>query len=95
MSEVRTGVGLTPLSPAELLRALLLNEVDPGVVPNIVIGPATADQQAAGVAQIVDVGKAKVERYVPLIWPKHQIRCLAPTLSQADQIGRASCRERV
>lgn len=80
----------TPLSPAELLRIILLNEVDARIVrgsPPVIVGPATNEQQQAGVVSVTDSGPLRAERYIPVVYPRLQIRCMAHAIDVSDRIG--------
>jgi hypothetical protein len=60
----------------------------PDIAPGgVVVGPATDAQQQAGVVSLMGAGLPVVERYLPLQWLRVQVRCLAPTLEEADKIS--------
>ena len=76
------------ISPAELLADTLNRLAVPGFAPaGAVVGPASDAQQQAGVVEMVEAGLPTVERYAPIQWMRAQLRCLAPTLSEADTIA--------
>jgi len=78
-----------PVSPAELLMVIVNNEVDRTLIPaGAVVGQATDAQQQAGVVAIVASGDGRPEMYAPILWPRLQMRCVAPTLSHTDRMGR-------
>lgn len=69
---------------------VLLNEVDTRLVkgqPPVVVGPATNEQQQAGVISVTDSGPLRSERYIPVVYPRLQIRCMAHDVSVSDRIG--------
>lgn len=76
------------ISPAEIFQSVLYNITDRAVVPHVVVGPASHDQQQAGVLSVMDAGAEAVEHYLPLVRPRFQIRCIAPTLERCEAIGR-------
>jgi len=77
------------ISPAELTADLLNRLGPPGFAPSgAIVGPANDAQQQAGVASIVAAGLPVVDKYSPIQWCRAQVRCLAPTLDQADTISQ-------
>ena len=79
----------SPISPAELVADVLQRLGRPDIAPmGVVVGPATNAQQQGGVVQMSQAGLPAVERYVPAQWMRCQIRCLAGTLEEADQIAQ-------
>ena len=87
-------VGRTEISPAELVRDVLVRLGWPDVAPGgVVVGPATDAQQQLGVVSIVQAGLPQIEDYSPLQWMRAQVRCLAGTLDAADRISFAVQRE--
>lgn len=84
-----TDFGMEEISPAELIRDVLVRLSDPEIAPGgIVVGPANDSQQQAGVVSIVDAGMPTVELYTPVISVRTQVRCLAGTLDMSDRIVR-------
>lgn len=82
------------ISPAELVADIINRLGVPGEIPaGAVVGPANHDQQQAGVASIMAGGLPTIEKYTPLQWHRTQIRCLAPTLAEADRISQAVFRQ--
>lgn len=79
---------IQPISPSELLKVIMDDELDPEIVPNVVVGGADNDQQDAGVVSLMDAGTQKPELYTKLLWVRSQIRCLHPDLATVDVIGR-------
>lgn len=79
---------VSEISPAELVRDMLVRLGEPDFVPGgIVVGPLTDEQQQAGALGITQAGLPTVEKYTPIIWMRCQVRCMAPTLEQADRLG--------
>lgn len=78
----------TVVSPAELLNGFINTYADKAIVPaGSVVGGADDNEQQAGVISIMDAGNTKQEMYAPLLWKRCQLRCLAPSLMEADRIG--------
>lgn len=76
------------ISPAELAGDILRRLGPPGLAPaGVVTGPANDDQQQRGVISIMQAGLPTIELYTPVQWMRCQIRCLAGTLAEADQIS--------
>jgi hypothetical protein len=76
------------ISPAELVKDILDRLCLPGIAPaGIIVGPATDEQQQAGVVQIMQAGLPVVELYVPVQHMRCQLRCLTGQLGQADTIS--------
>lgn len=76
------------VSPAELLMGFINTHADPSVVPaGAVVGGADDLQQQQGVVALMDAGDAGSELYAPLIKKRVQVRCVGPTLAEADAIG--------
>jgi len=75
-------------SPAEVFTSVVRAYTDPTVVPYVVTGPLSNDQQRAGGISIMDSGAGRQELYVPLIHPRMQLRCVAPSLEEVERIGR-------
>lgn len=79
---------LQPVSPAEILRVVLLDERDASIVPHVVVGGADDVQQNDGCCSIMDAGASKEELYVSLLWMRAQLRCVGPDLATVDVMGR-------
>lgn len=77
-----------PISPAELFRNVVLEYTSRSIVPNVVVGGLSHLEQTNGGVAIMDAGQGEVEMYLPLIRPRLQLRCVAPTLAQVDVITR-------
>lgn len=75
------------LSPAEVFMDVVARVTQRDIVPHVIVGPADHHQQQGGVASIMDAGKEGIEPYLPLVKPRFQIRCIAPTLSRCEFIG--------
>lgn len=75
------------LSPAEVMLDIVLSRTDRDVVPHVVVGKASHEQQQAGVVTLVDAGRGREELYAPLVRPRIQIRCLAPTMAESDALA--------
>ena len=67
---------------------LVTSRTDREIAPHVVVGKASHEQQQAGVVTLVDAGQGREELYLPLIRPRFQIRCLAPTTAEADEIAQ-------
>lgn len=79
---------MNEVSPAELLKVYIDDRADTSVVPaGAVVGGADDNEQQQGVISIMDGGSSKQELYAPLLNERLQLRCLAPTLYEADRIG--------
>lgn len=76
-------------SPIEVFRGLAQTRLDPAIVApaSIAVGPLNDAQQDAGGISIVDAGQGNAEVYLPLIRPRFQMRCVAPTLARCEEIG--------
>jgi hypothetical protein len=72
-------------SPAELMLDVLTVAA---IGAEIVVGPANDAQQQSGAVSIVDAGLPITEAYLPIVWVRTQLRCLAGDLSTADVIAR-------
>ena len=75
------------ISPVEIFMHLLIGISDRDVVPHVIVGPASHDEQQEGVASIMDASNEGIELYAPLVKPRFQVRCIGPTLSQSEEIG--------
>jgi hypothetical protein len=78
---------LIPLSPPELLLCLLERDVEQAICSNVIVGPATQDQQQAGVISITPAGLSTISDHMPLKWVRLQVRCIHHQLAAAEQIG--------
>jgi hypothetical protein len=58
------------------------------ICPHVVVGGLSQDEQAAGGVALMDAGNGTVEKYVPLLRPRIQLRCIAPSLAQVEVITR-------
>lgn len=76
------------ISPIEVFKALLEAYVDNSLVPNVVVGGLSHDQQAAGGVAIMDAGLGETEPELPLIRPRMQLRCIGPSLDVTERISR-------
>lgn len=77
------------ISPSELLKEFLESHLPTALAPGGVgVGPMFDDQIKEGCVSLMDAGMPQTEPYLPLVWVRGQIRCLAPTLDQTDRIGR-------
>jgi hypothetical protein len=75
-------------SPAEVFRDICTTYLDPSIVKAIAVGPLSEHEQLSGGISIMDAGSGADELYLPLIHPRFQIRCVAPTLERCELIGR-------
>jgi hypothetical protein len=75
------------ISPAEVFMVALRGLVDSTTVPHVVVGPLSFLQQQAGGVSLMDSGEVRSET-LPLVRPRLQVRCIAPTLGQCEVIGR-------
>lgn len=55
---------------------------------NIVIGPASSGEAQEGAVGVVPSGLADVERYVPTVKQNLTIRAYAPSVTEAEELGR-------
>lgn len=86
MTPISEGI---PVSPIELLKELGNRELVPDlIVHGFIVGPADDKQQQEGVISMVDAGMPKVEKYVPVVWIRAQLRCIAGSLSDAERAAR-------
>lgn len=76
-----------PISPSELLRTFMIQELDSDIVEHIVVGPAQDFEQQAGSISILDMGMPQPEIYLDLARVRHQIRVNGPSMSRADEIA--------
>ena len=79
---------LFPISPAELMKELIRTKTDAGIVPHVVVGPLSEEQQREGGLSIVTAGTAAEELYLPLIRPRIQIRCVGGSLGKSELMAR-------
>ena len=83
-----TTASVYPISPAEMMKWVLEQYTSRDVVPNIVVGGLSQTEQAEGGVALMDAGMGEPEKYLPLIRPRMQLRCIAPSLAQVDAITR-------
>lgn len=82
------------LSPAELMQDFLRRWCDPDLAPGgIYVGPLNDAVQQAGGISVVAGGLPSVDKYTPTQWLRAQVRCLAPTLEQADRMAQGVMRD--
>jgi hypothetical protein len=80
--------GEDTVSPAELLCGFINDNASAAVVPGgAVVGGADDTQQQEGVVALMDAGDAEAELYAPIVKKRVQVRCVGPTLAEADAIG--------
>jgi len=85
----RTSGMAAPVSPSELLKSVLDQELPSELIPQgVVIGSASDAQIQGGCISLMDAGQPQREAYLPLVSVRAQIRCLAPTLDHIDRIAR-------
>ena len=85
----RTGGAAAPVSPSELLKSVLDQELPSELISGgVVIGSASDAQIQSGCISLMDAGQPQREAYLPLVSVRAQIRCLAPTLEHIDRIAR-------
>jgi hypothetical protein len=77
-----------PLSPVELLKDYLVDEIGHEVPGGIVVGPLSDEQQQKGGISVMAAGLPKREKYVPVMWQRLQLRVIAPSLDIADAIAQ-------
>ena len=78
-----------PVSPTELLKSILDQEIPTELIPGgVIVGSCTDAAIQAGCVSLMDAGQPRRERYLPLVSVRAQIRCLAPTLDHIDRIAR-------
>lgn len=76
------------VSPSELLMSFLNDTMSADVIPGgAVVGGATDKAQQEGCVSIMDAGNQKNELYAPLLWKRCQVRCMAGSLAEVDDIG--------
>jgi hypothetical protein len=75
-------------SPAEVMLDITRRITSEDVIPWIVVGPLSEEQQMAGGVSIMDAGQGQPENYLPLTRPRMQLRCIGPTLTRSEQIGQ-------
>jgi hypothetical protein len=74
-------------SAAELVLAWTEPRYSTDLVPaGLVVGPADHDEQQRGVVSIVSAGRTRPDQ-TNLYWARVQLRCIAPSLDEADRIG--------
>jgi hypothetical protein len=75
-------------SPVEVFKDVVRNAVVEEDVPFVKVGPLSPDEQRAGAVSVMDAGSGADEMYLPLIHPRFQLRCIAPTLESCERLGR-------
>ncbi len=65
----------------------VINRVGTFTAPAIV-GPASDEQQQAGVYSVMAAGLPVPDLYSPIQWSRIQIRCLGPTLDVVDTMSQ-------
>jgi hypothetical protein len=78
-----------PLQPASLFQSLIEADLN-GSSPagGVIVGPVNQDQITAGCIRITQLGEAKEERYVPVLYARLEIRVLAPSLATVDELAQ-------
>lgn len=86
----RAGGIPAPISPSELLKSIIEQEIPSELIPGgVAVGPVSDSQIQSGCISIMDAGQPLHERDLPLVRVRSQIRCLAPPLAHVDRIARA------
>ena len=79
----------TEFSPLEVFGAfvqtILGAEVPAG---GVVVGPATKEQQAAGVVCVMPTGTWRNDTSSLVVWQRLNVRCIAPSFADAESIGQ-------
>lgn len=77
------------VSPSELLKDFIEQYADKEVIPGgVVVGGADDEQQQKGCVALMDAGNTENETGdAPLLWKRCQVRGVAGSLAQADEIG--------
>lgn len=78
---------VVPVSPLELAIAIVEGAVERSICPNVCGGPAELAWQQEGVCSLTDAGASQTNPHMPVIWRRIQCRCVAHTMSHAEQIG--------
>lgn len=76
-----------PFSPAEVVADLLTRYGRAAATYDVVVGPTTHEQKQAGVISLMAAGLPQIEKYVPLMWHRSQVRCFGGDLATADTIA--------
>ena len=75
-------------SPVEVFADVIRSLTDRDIVKHVVVGPANHVEQQEGVISILDAGVGRQELYLPLVYPRMQLRCIAPSMEECERIGR-------
>lgn len=81
-------MSIYPISPAEIFKNVLLEYTDREIVPHVVVGGLSKQEQDAGGVAIMDAGSGEKDLNLPLIRPRMQLRCIAPSLAEVEVITR-------
>lgn len=82
-----------PLSPSELFKSMLEDNIDAELIPGgVIVGAPTDAAKDSGCIAIIESGEPSHELYAPLVHPRIQVRCIARELELAERQGRA-CHE--
>jgi hypothetical protein len=90
-----------PISPAELAADLITRYggtvgntlPETGQVVLVKVGPASDEEQQAGIISIMAAGLPMVEKYTPIQWMRAQLRCIGPDLDTADFLAQCVQRD--
>jgi hypothetical protein len=76
--------------PTEILKAFLDGNVVEAVVPGgVFVGAAPDEAQQVGCVSLADAGSSKPEEEnARLLWKRVQVRCMGPTLWEAEKVGK-------
>lgn len=77
-----------PISPAEMMKWVVEEYTSRDICPHVVVGGLSQSEQEAGGVALMDAGNGTVEKYLPLVRPRVQLRCIAPSLAQVEVITR-------
>lgn len=78
----------TTLSPAEVFADVVKQFTDRDVIPHVVVGPLSEEQQRAGGISIMDAGLGKPDSTGLVTSPRMQLRCMGPNLGRVESIAR-------
>lgn len=86
---VRPAAAENPV-PSELLKVFLEENVLESEVPGgVFVGAAPDGAQQAGCVSLADAGSSREEEEnVRLLWKRIQVRCMGPTLWEAERVGK-------
>lgn len=79
---------LLPVSPVELVQALLQRDTVKSICPWVITGPAEHVMQQQGVCSLTDAGATQTNPHMPIIWKRIQVRCIGHTVAHSEQIGQ-------